>query len=118
MKNTRLARVNSEIQKQLAEIIKELGDKLISSSIISVVKVDTAADLSVSKIYITALGDKKNQNSIVERLNKDKKMIRYNLAHKVKLRTVPDLLFISDEFEEKSRKVLKLFKQIEGEDEK
>ncbi len=115
MKQTRMARVNSEIQRQLAEIFSELGDKLISSSIISILKVDTAADLSISKIYISVLGDKENQLLVVSHLTKNKKLIRYNLAHKIKLRIVPDLVFIADEFEEKSRRVLDLFKKIEGE---
>ena len=32
----------------------------------------------------------------------------------MKLRTVPDLIFILDDLEEKAERVLKLFEQIEG----
>ena len=55
------------------------------------------------------------KNNIVKILNKNKKSIRYDLAHEMRLRAVPELLFIADDFEEKSQRVLKLFEEIEGE---
>ena len=47
--------------------------------------------------------------------NENKKTIRYELAHAMRLRVVPEIMFIADEFEEKSQRVLKLFEKIEEE---
>ncbi len=113
MKTTRMSRVNSEIQKHIAEIISKFDDSEISGSIISVLKVDTYADFSLTKIYISVLGDESKKYNIVSKLNNNKKTIRFELAHAMRFRTVPDILFVADEFEEKSQRVLKLFEKIE-----
>lgn len=116
MKGTRMDRINSEIQKHLAKIISEFDNLEISSTIVSILKVETFADFSLSKIYISVLGDENKKDRIVELLNENKKTIRYKLAHMVKFRNVPDLLFIADHFEQQSQRVLKLFEEIEAED--
>ena len=115
MKSNRIERIDSEIQKHLANIISKLDNEEISSTIVSILKVETFADLSLSKIYISAYGALDEKKKIVDILNNNKKTIRYKLAHLMRIKNVPDLLFIVDEFEEKSSRVLKLFETIESE---
>ncbi len=114
MKNTRMSRVDAEIQRALAEIITHFDDVNIAGSLISIMKVETFSDFSMAKVYVSVLGDKSKKNMIVKKLNENKKTIRYELAHNLRLRTVPELTFIVDEVEERAAKVLKLFEQIEG----
>lgn len=114
-KGMRMNRIDSEVQKHLAKIISNFDDVEISSTIISILKVETFSDFSMSKIYISVLGGDDKKKRIVELLNKNKKSIRYDLAHEMKLRVVPELQFIADDFEEKSQRVLKLFEKIESE---
>ena len=64
MANTRMSRVDSEIQKSLAGIISNLNDSDIQSTIVSVMKVETFADFSLSKIYISVLGDSNKKKKI------------------------------------------------------
>lgn len=111
----RMSRVDSEIQKSLAKIISRFDDIEISSALISIMKVETFADFSMAKIYVSVFGGDEKRNRIVAKLNDNKKAIRYELAHQVKLRTVPDLMFIVDDMEEKAEKLYKLFEQIESE---
>ena len=113
MKGLRMNRIDSEIQKNLAKIISNLDDSVIATTIVSIMKVETFSDLSMSKIYISIFGDDEKKNKIVAKLNENKKTIRYELAHMMRLRTMPDLLFIADDFEEKAERVLKLFETIE-----
>ena len=115
MKGHRMDRVDSEIQKHLSAIISRLDDSEIAKTIVSIVKVETFADFSLSKIYISIFGSDEQKYSIVDKLNKNKRAIRYDLAHEMKFRTTPDLLFIADDFELKSQKVLKLFEKLEEE---
>lgn len=115
MDNKRMSRVDAEIQKALAEIISHFDDVQFTGSLISIMKVETFADLSMTKVFISVLGDKSKKSLIVKKLNENKKTIRFELAHKIKLRTIPDLMFIADEVEERAEKVMKLFEQIEGE---
>lgn len=113
MKGVRMNRVDSEIQKQLAKIISDMDDSEISSTIISILKVETFPDFSLSKIYISVLGNDEKKYRVVAKLNENKKTIRYELAHAIRFRVVPDLMFIADEFEQKAERVLKLFETIE-----
>ena len=115
MANKRMSRVDAEIQKSLASIISKFDDVEFKGSLISVMKVETFADFSMSKVYISVLGDKSKKDDIVKKLNSNQKTIRYELAHSVRLRNVPELVFIADDVEERAEKVLKLFEQIEGE---
>ena len=115
MKGNRMERIDSEIQKKLAKIISEFDNEEVSNTIISILKVETFADFSLSKIYISVFGNEEKKSRVVAFLNENKKTIRYKLAHLVKFREVPDLLFLEDHFEEKSARVLKLFEKIESE---
>ena len=115
MKENRMSRIDSEIQKSLAKIISEFDSEEISNTIVSILKVETFADFSLSKIYISVFGNEEKKSSVVAFLNENKKTIRYKLAHLVRFRNVPDLLFLEDHFEENSAKVLKLFEKIENE---
>lgn len=115
MTNNRMNRVNSEIQKSLMKIISHFDDEDLSSALISIMKVDTFSDFSMSKIYVSVLGGESQKKKIVDKLNLNKKSIRYDLAHSVKLRNVPELVFIVDDVEERAERVLKLFDKIETE---
>ena len=96
-------------------IISKFDDVELSTSLISIMKVETTSDFSFSKIFVSVLGDNEKKTRIVKKLNDNKKTIRYDLAHQLKMRNVPELSFIVDEVEEKAEKILKLFKQIETE---
>lgn len=115
MDNKRMSRVDGEIQKSLAEIISRFDDAVISTSLISIMKVETFSDLSMSRIYVSVFGNEEKKKQVVDKLNENKKSIRYDLAHKVRLRTIPELVFIVDDLEEKAERVMKLFEQIEEE---
>ncbi len=115
MSNNRMSRIDSEIQKHLATIISRFDDLEIAGSLVSVMKVETFSDLSMSKVYVSVFGDENKKKNIVKKLNDNKKSIRFDLAHKMRLRQIPDLLFIVDDVEERAERVLKLFDKIESE---
>lgn len=115
MANTRMSRIDSEIQKALAGIISKFDDIEISNALISIMKVETFSDFSMSRVYVSVFGDEAKKKAVVAKLNENKKTIRYELAHKVKMRAVPELVFIIDDVEEKAERIMKLFEQIEGE---
>ena len=113
--NKRMSRVDAEVQKALAGIISKFDDIDFATSLISVMKVETASDFSFAKVYVSVLGEKEKKTRIVKKLNDNKKTIRYDLAHNLKMRNVPELMFVVDEVEEKAERILKLFEQIETE---
>lgn len=95
MKNNRLERVNSELQKELANIIDhDLRDPQITA-IISVTSVDTTPDLANAKVFISVYG-KQDKQDVLNRIKGAGSFIRGKLAHRVKLRITPHLDFYLD----------------------
>lgn len=97
MANFRMERVNSELQQTIAEIInKDMNNPAIEGKIISVLNVDTAKDLSYSKIMIDVMGTKKEAELAVSALNKAQGFIRKGIKEKMVLHRYPTLDFRLD----------------------
>ena len=73
MKTTRINRVNSEIQKHLAEIIARFDDSEISGSLITILKLEPYADFSMTKVYISVFGDAEKNIKMPQNSMKTKK---------------------------------------------
>lgn len=111
MKNIRIERINSEIQKIVSQIIDtELRDPQIDA-IISVNQVDTTPDLAYSKVYISSIG-KTPKEEVVARLKGAGGFIRGQLSKRINLRITPRLEFILDTSEEYASKIDKILKTI------
>ena len=91
IKNTR---INSEVQRELANIIRgEIKDPRIHP-LTSVVTVEVAPDLKTCKAYISVLGDQEAQEKTLEGLNSAVGYIRRQLAKNLNLRNTPEIRFI------------------------
>ena len=94
IKNTR---INSEVQRELANIIRgEIKDPRIHP-LTSVVTVEVAPDLKTCKAYISVLGDQEAQEKTLEGLNSAVGYIRRQLARNLNLRNTPEIRFIMDQ---------------------
>ena len=101
MQEKRLARVNSEIKKALAQILAEdIQDPRITG-LISIMDVDTSNDLSHCKVLVSIYSPTRaDVNETFRTLEHSKSYIRKLLAAKVDLRITPELHFkLDDEFE-------------------
>ncbi len=94
VKNTR---INGEVQRALAEIIRgEIKDPRIAP-MTSVVAVEVAPDLKTCKAWISVLGDEKAQEDTLAGLESAEGYIRGQLARIINLRNTPQLQFIMDQ---------------------
>lgn len=94
IKNTR---VNGEVQKVLAEIIRgEMKDPRISP-LTSVVAVEVSPDLKTCKAWISVLGGEKEQQETLAGLKSAEGFIRNQLAKTVNLRNTPEIHFVMDQ---------------------
>ncbi len=97
MKTThRMEKINNLIKKTLSSIFLEDMERPIDN-FITVIAVDTKPDLSSATIIVSAL---KNEEEIIENLNKQSRHIRAILGKKVRLKKVPQLSFKSDPFKD------------------
>ena len=109
VKNTR---VNGEVQRVLAEIIRGgLKDPRISPWT-SVVAVEVAPDLKSCKAWISVLGDEEVRKSTLQGLKSAEGFIRTQLAKAVNLRNTPEISFILDQSIEYGVRMSKLIDDV------
>ena len=115
IKNTR---VNTEVQRELSNIIRGgIKDPRVAPWT-SVVAVEVAPDLKTCKAYISVLGDEKAQADTLEGLQSAEGYIRRELARTLNMRNTPEIRFILDQAIEygvnMSRKIDEVTKESAG----
>ena len=106
IKNTR---VNAEVHKELAQIIRgEIKDPRIHP-MTSVTSVEVAPDLKTCKAYISVLGDEEAKKNTIAGL-------RSAEAKTVNLRNTPEIRFILDESIEYGVSMSKLIDEVTHKD--
>lgn len=109
MKNTR---INGEVQRELAEIIRgNLKDPRVGP-LTSVLSVEVAPDLKTCKAYISVYGDEKVQKDTLEGLKSAEGYIRRELASRINLRNTPKIRFIVDQSIEYGVRMSKLIDEV------
>ena len=113
IKNTR---VNAEVHKELAEIIRNgIKDPRIQP-MTSVTAVEVAPDLKTCKAYISVLGDAEAKKDTLAGLRSAESYIRRQLAKTVNLRNTPEIRFILDESIEYGVTMSKLIDEVSRKD--
>ena len=93
IKNTR---VNTEVQRELSNIIRNMKDPRVAPWT-SVVAAEVDPDLKTCKAYISVLGDGKAQEDTIRGLESAEGYIRRELAHTLNMRNTPEIRFILDQ---------------------
>lgn len=105
IKNTR---INSEVQKALAEIIRsEIKDPRVPQ-FTSVTDVEVAPDLKTCKVWVSFLTQPERYDDAMKGLNKAEGFIRASLAKKINLRNTPEIRFVLDTSIEYGNRMSKL----------
>ncbi|MCR5811961.1 MAG: 30S ribosome-binding factor RbfA [Lachnospiraceae bacterium] len=89
-------RINDEVQRALAGIVREVKDPRISP-LTSVTGTEVAPDLKTCRVYVSVYGDEKTGEKTMEGLKSAAGFIRSELARKVNLRNTPQLTFVLDD---------------------
>ncbi len=109
IKNTR---VNTEVQRELANLIREgIKDPRIHP-MTSVTGVEVAPDLKTCKAFISVLGDSEAKKNTIAGLKSAEGYIRRQLARSINLRNTPEIRFILDESIEYGVTMSKLIDEV------
>ncbi len=95
--STRQLKVASQLQRDMAEIIRQKGMSYFNGALVSVSGVKISPDLSVAKVYVSVFPSEKSA-AVMQTLEDDARALRGELGHKVakQLRIVPELAFFLD----------------------
>ena len=108
--SNRMARVEEELKKEISNIINyELNNSNITG-MVSVTKVKVTPDLQYARVYVSMInGNKKNT---LAALKSSSGFVRREIAHRINLRTTPEIIFEFDESIEYGAKIDNILKEI------
>lgn len=95
--STRQLKVASQLQRDMAEIIRSKGMGFFGGALVSVSGVKISPDLSVAKVYVSVFPSSK-ADAVMTTLEENAKALRGELGMKVakQLRIVPEIAFFLD----------------------
>lgn len=111
MASNRIGRINEEIQRELASLLRTVKDPRVHG-LVTITNVDTTSDLRYAKVYVSVL-DKSDVKEVIKGLKSAGGYLRRELGHALSLRYIPELVFTEDTSIDKGTHILKLLNDIE-----
>ena len=112
MASNRINRINEEIQKELADLLRNLKDPRVQNTMISITRVEATPDLRYAKVYVSFLEEDKAADAL-KGLKSAGGYLRRELGHALQLRYTPELGGARDDSITYGAKMLKLINSLE-----
>lgn len=115
MSTRRTAKVAEAIRQVVSTtVLLGLRDPRIQQ--VTILRVETPADLRTSKVYVSVLGDEKHQRLTMRGLEAARGYLQSKIAEELDLRYTPVLTFILDQGVKKSVEASRLLRKLDLED--
>ena len=107
----RALRVGELIRHAIAEMLTrgDVHDPVIENHLITVPEVRMTADLRLATIYIMPLGGR-DVEQVLAALERNKRFLRGEIAHRVNLKFAPEIRFRADERFDEAERIEKLLR--------
>ena len=112
----RIERLNSVIQQEISQLLREQVNDPRLTSLISITKVSTSSDLRHTKVFISTFGDNVDKKEILQGFTAASGFLRRQLANRLQLRHMPELSFHFDDSIERAAELLKLIDDVASKD--
>ena len=112
MASNRIGRINEEIQKELAALLRNLKDPRVQDTMISITHVQTTPDLRYAKIFVSFLQEEKAKDAL-KGLKSASGYLRRELGRALQLRYTPELVWEQDDSITYGAKMLELINSLE-----
>ena len=96
MASNRINRINEEIQKELANLLRTVKDPRVQDTMISITRVETTPDLRYTKVYVSFLQSEKAEGAM-KGLKSAAGYLRRQLGNNLKLRYAPEIVWALDD---------------------
>jgi ribosome-binding factor A len=101
----RALRVGELVRHAIADMLArgEVHDPVLEGHMNTVPEVRMSPDLRLATVYVMPLGGR-DEKDVIEALDRNKRFLRGEIAHRVNLKFAPDLRFrVDDRFDEAAR---------------
>lgn len=108
----KIERVNSELEKELGELINhELNDPRLSTYI-TILRINTTKDLKYATVHFSAICSAEERKIMEKVLNKASGFFKKELFKRMKIRAIPNFIFRAEDIYEKAEHINKLIKSL------
>ncbi|PYQ60144.1 MAG: 30S ribosome-binding factor RbfA [Acidobacteria bacterium] len=112
----RTDRVSDVLRAELSELLlRDVHDPRVRLA--SVTSVEVTSDLRRAVVKISALGEDAQRQETLEGLRHARGFLRTELAHRLRLRATPELIFELDRGAEHSQRISDILENLHGRDE-
>ena len=112
MASNRIGRINEEIQKELASLIRNLKDPRVQDTMISITHVETTPDLRYAKVYESFLQEDRAEGAL-KGLKSAGGYLRRELGRALQLRYTPELVWALDDSITYGAKMMQLINSLD-----
>ena len=112
MASNRIGRINEEIQRELADLLRELKDPRVQKTMLSITRVETTPDLRYAKVYVSLL-DKEYTKETLAGLKSSAGYLRRELGRSLQLRYTPELQWQADDSITHGAHILELLSKLD-----
>lgn len=114
---------NPHRQEKLGELIAVELSQLLRTRVkdprvgfASITRVEVSGDLRHAKVYVSVMGTPEEQAATMQALKHANGFLRHEVAERITLRYMPELIFKLDTSIEEGSRILALIQQIEDEE--
>ena len=109
----RTDRIGNLIRNTLGDILlSKMSDPRFNSAKVSITHVEVPEDLLTAKVYVSVIGEKKEQNLALAALNSARGFLQERMSRQIDLRHTPILSFVIDEQFKKTMETLNILQQV------
>ena len=107
----RALRAGEVIRHAIADILSrgEVHDPVLEGHLVTVPEVRMSPDLKLATIYVMPLGGR-DAKAVLDALDRNKRFLRGEIAHRVNLKFAPDIRFRIDERFDEAARIEKLLR--------
>jgi ribosome-binding factor A len=104
-------RVGELIRHALSDMLTrgDVHDPVLEGHLVTIPEVRMSPDLRLATVYVMPLGGK-DVEAVIEALDRNKRYLRGEIAHRVNLKFAPDLRFHADERFDEAERIEKLLR--------
>jgi ribosome-binding factor A len=110
----RTARLNELIRQIVAEELERIDDEALD--LVTVVAVDTEADLRSATVYVTGLGGPEDDEALLVALGTHRRHLQAAINRQARFKRTPELTFAADEVTRTANRIETILRELHQDD--